>query len=101
MLRLKHLWKALSHVRILEELDFYDTVISIKASDVLLDIKLISLLLKQITLYVGITEAGTIYRGTIKSAVGIGSILLSGVGDTIRVSLTGHPVEEIKACKKI
>ena len=94
---------ALSHVRILEELDFYDTVISIKASDVLLAYKAYQLIAEKTDypLHVGITEAGTIYRGTIKSAVGIGSILLSGVGDTIRVSLTGHPVEEIKAAKEI
>ena len=94
---------ALGHVRILEELDFYDIVISIKASDVLMAYNAYRLIAEKTDypLHVGITEAGTVYRGTIKSAVGIGSILLSGIGDTIRVSLTGDPVEEIKAGKEI
>ncbi len=94
---------ALGHVRILEDLNFYDTVISIKSSDVRMALKAHQLLAERTDypLHIGITEAGTLYRGTIKSAVGIGAILLSGIGDTIRVSLTGDPVEEVKAGKEI
>lgn len=94
---------AMGHVRILEDLNFYDTVISIKSSDVVTAFEAYTLLSQKTDypLHIGITEAGTVYRGTIKSAVGIGAILLSGIGDTIRVSLTGDPVEEIKAAKEI
>ncbi len=94
---------ALGHVRILEDLNFYDTVISIKSSDVGMALKAHQLLAERTDypLHIGITEAGTLYRGTIKSAVGIGAMLLSGIGDTIRVSLTGDPVEEIKAAREI
>lgn len=94
---------AMRHVRILEDLNFYDTVISIKSSDVRTAYDAYTLLSEKTDypLHIGITEAGTVYRGTIKSAVGIGAILLSGIGDTIRVSLTGDPVEEIKAAKEI
>jgi len=94
---------ALGHVRILEELNFFDTVISIKSSDVVMALEAHRLLAEKTDypLHIGITEAGTIYRGTIKSAVGIGAMLLSGIGDTVRVSLTGDPVEEIKAAKEI
>ncbi|NMA67643.1 MAG: flavodoxin-dependent (E)-4-hydroxy-3-methylbut-2-enyl-diphosphate synthase [Clostridiaceae bacterium] len=94
---------ALGHVKILEELNFYNTVISIKATDVSMAYRAYQLISEKTDypLHVGITEAGTIYKGTIKSAVGIGAILLSGIGDTIRVSLTGNPVDEIKAAKEI
>ncbi|MCX7771731.1 MAG: flavodoxin-dependent (E)-4-hydroxy-3-methylbut-2-enyl-diphosphate synthase, partial [Clostridia bacterium] len=94
---------ALGHVRILEELNFYDTVISIKSSDVIMSLKAHQLLAEKTDypLHIGITEAGTVYRGTIKSAVGIGAMLLNGIGDTVRVSLTGDPVEEIKAAREI
>ena len=94
---------ALGHVRILEDLNFYNTVISIKSSDVRMALKAHQLLAERTDypLHIGITEAGTLYRGTVKSAVGIGAILLSGIGDTIRVSLTGDPVEEVKAGKEI
>ena len=94
---------ALGHVKILEEQNFYNIVVSIKASSVPLSIEAYDLLSKSIDypLHVGITEAGTLYSGTIKSAVGIGSILSKGIGDTIRVSLTGDPIEEIKAAKEI
>jgi (E)-4-hydroxy-3-methylbut-2-enyl-diphosphate synthase len=94
---------ALGHVRILEDLNFYNTVISIKSSDVGVALKAHQLLAEKTDypLHIGITEAGTVYRGTVKSAVGIGAMLLSGIGDTIRVSLTGDPVEEIKAAKEI
>lgn len=94
---------ALSHVKILEECDFRDMVISIKSSNVPFSIEAYSLLSQAVDypLHLGITEAGTVYSGTVKSAVGIGSILAMGIGDTIRVSLTGDPTEEIKAAKEI
>ena len=94
---------ALKHVRILERYDFHDIVIYIKASSVPFSIAAYSLLSQKVDypLHVGITEAGTVWGGTVKSAVGIGSILAMGIGDTIRVSLTGDPVEEIKAAKEI
>ena len=85
---------ALKHVKILEKYDFHDIVVSIKASDVPFS-------LEAYPIHVGITEAGTVYIGTIKSAVGIGAILAMGIGDTIRVSLTGDPVEEVRAAKEI
>lgn len=94
---------ALDKVRILEELDFNDIVVSIKSSDVLMCVKAHELIEKQsdYPLHVGITEAGTIMRGNIKSAVGLGIILNQGIGDTIRVSLTGEPVNEIVSAKMI
>ncbi|MDD4843410.1 MAG: flavodoxin-dependent (E)-4-hydroxy-3-methylbut-2-enyl-diphosphate synthase [Anaerotignum sp.] len=94
---------ALRHVRILEKYDFYNIVVSIKASDVQFSLEAYKILSETIDypIHVGITEAGTVYGGTIKSAVGIGAILATGIGDTIRVSLTGDPVEEIRAAKEI
>lgn len=94
---------ALRHTAILEKYDFYDTVISIKASSVPKSLDTYTLLSEKADypLHVGITEAGTVYSGTIKSAVGIGAILSRGIGDTIRVSLTGDPVEEVRAAKEI
>lgn len=94
---------ALKHVHILEKYEFYDIVVSIKASDVPFSIEAYRLLSEAIPypIHVGITEAGTPYAGTIKSAVGIGTILAMGIGDTIRVSLTGDPVEEVRAAKEI
>lgn len=94
---------ALKHIRILEKYDFHDIVVSIKASDVPFSIEAYRLLSEAIPypIHVGITEAGTPYAGTIKSAVGIGTILAMGIGDTIRVSLTGDPVEEVRAAKEI
>lgn len=94
---------ALKHTAILEKYDFYDTVISIKASSVPKSLDTYTLLSEKVDypLHVGITEAGTVYSGTIKSAVGIGAILSRGIGDTIRVSLTGDPVEEVRAAKEI
>lgn len=94
---------ALGHVRLLEKYDFYDTVISIKASNVPFSVEVYELLSATVDypLHVGITEAGTVWGGTVKSAVGIGAILSRGIGDTIRVSLTGNPVEEIYAAKEI
>lgn len=94
---------ALRHVQILEKYEFYDIIVSIKASDVLFSLEAYRLLSEAINypIHVGITEAGTVYGGTVKSAVGIGAILAAGIGDTIRVSLTGDPVEEIRAAKEI
>ncbi len=89
---------ALGHVRILEDLGFYDIVISLKATDVPLTIAAYQSIARLVDypLHVGITEAGTTWGGTIKSAVGIGVLLAQGIGDTIRVSLTGDPVEEVR-----
>lgn len=94
---------ALKHVEILEKLNFNDIVISIKASSVPFTQQTYKILSDRVNypLHLGITESGTVWSGSIKSAVGIGSILAQGIGDTIRVSLTGDPVEEIKAAKEI
>ncbi len=94
---------ALGHSRILEELDFYDIVFSLKASNVSMTIAAYRKMAEKSVypLHIGVTEAGTVYRGTIKSAVGLGSLLAEGIGDTIRVSLTGDPVEEIRAGNEI
>ena len=94
---------ALKHVEILEKYDFHDIVISIKASSVPFTQQAYKLLSEKTDypLHLGITESGTVRSGSIKSAVGIGSILSWGIGDTIRVSLTGDPVEEIKTAKEI
>ncbi|MCI1967170.1 flavodoxin-dependent (E)-4-hydroxy-3-methylbut-2-enyl-diphosphate synthase [Clostridium luticellarii] len=94
---------ALEHVRILENVGFYRTVISIKSSHVgqmVESYRKISNIVDY-PLHLGVTEAGTVWRGTIKSAVGIGTLLMEGIGDTIRVSLTGDPVEEVKAGREI
>lgn len=90
---------ALKHVAILEDLNFQDIVISIKASDVRTMIEAYQLLSSktEYPLHVGVTEAGTPFSGTIKSAVGIGTVLASGIGDTIRVSLSTNCVEEVRA----
>ncbi|GFI11084.1 MAG: flavodoxin-dependent (E)-4-hydroxy-3-methylbut-2-enyl-diphosphate synthase [Lachnospiraceae bacterium] len=94
---------ALSKVRMIEELGFEQLVISIKSSDVLMCARAHELIAEQTDypLHIGITEAGTLYSGNIKSAVGLGIILYQGIGDTIRVSLTGDPLEEIKSAKRI
>lgn len=94
---------ALDKVRMIEEFDYFNLVISIKSSDVPMCVKAHELLAEQTDypLHVGITEAGTLYSGNIKSAVGLGIILNQGIGDTIRVSLTGPPVEEIRSAKAI
>lgn len=94
---------ALDKVRMLEAYDFHDIVVSIKSSNVLMCAEAYRLTAKQIDypLHVGITEAGTVYSGNIKSAVGLGIILHQGIGDTIRVSLTGDPVNEIASAKLI
>ncbi|MFV0440047.1 MAG: flavodoxin-dependent (E)-4-hydroxy-3-methylbut-2-enyl-diphosphate synthase [Lachnospirales bacterium] len=94
---------AMKHVEILQELDYHNIVLSLKSSNVPFAIesyKKISELVDY-PLHIGITEAGTLKKGTIKSAVGIGSILSQGIGDTIRVTLTSDPVEEIYVAKDI
>ena len=90
---------ALDKVRIIEEMGYDNLVISIKSSDVMMCAKAHELITNQTDhpLHVGITEAGTLYSGNIKSAVGLGIILYQGIGDTIRVSLTADPVEEVHA----
>ena len=94
---------ALDKVGIIEELGYDNLVISIKSSDVMMCVEAHELLAKQTNypLHVGITESGTVASGNIKSAVGLGIILHQGIGDTIRVSLTGDPVEEIKSARLI
>ena len=88
---------AMRHVRILEDLDFYDIKISVKSTDVRKMIAAYRMLAEKTDypLHLGVTEAGTPAMGTVKSSIGIGSLLAEGIGDTIRVSLTGDPVEEI------
>ncbi len=94
---------ALDKVKIIEDLGYDNLVVSIKSSDVLMCIKAHEILAKEINypLHVGITEAGTVWSGNIKSSIGLGMILGQGIGDTIRVSLTGDPVEEIKTAKLV
>lgn len=89
---------ALGHVRILEELGYDQIKISLKASDVPKTVEAYRILAEKVDypLHIGITEAGTIFSGTIKSAVGLGILLADGIGDTLRVSLTGDPVDEVR-----
>ena len=92
---------AMKHVKILEDLDFHDIVISLKSSNTMLTIKAYELASKTFPYpwHVGVTEAGTALGGTIKSSLGIGTLLYEGIGNTIRVSLSDDPVEEIKVAK--
>ena len=94
---------ARRHVKILEDLDFYDICISLKASDLDLCIKAYEEAAKAFPypLHIGVTEAGTLFSGTIKSSIGLGILLRKGIGNTIRVSLSDDPVEEIKCAKEI
>lgn len=94
---------ALDKVKLIEDLGYDNLVISIKSSDVLMCVKTHELIAQKTNypLHVGVTESGTILSGNIKSAVGLGIILNQGIGDTIRVSLTGDPLEEIKSAKLI
>jgi (E)-4-hydroxy-3-methylbut-2-enyl-diphosphate synthase len=94
---------AMSHIKILENLGFYDIVVSLKASDIQRTVAAYRLLSQKVDypLHLGITEAGTSFSGTVKSAIGLGALLLKGIGDTIRVSLTGDPVEEVKVAREI
>ncbi|SHK33312.1 4-hydroxy-3-methylbut-2-en-1-yl diphosphate synthase [Clostridium cavendishii DSM 21758] len=94
---------ALRHVEILEDMNFNDIVISIKSTELDTMINSYRLMSEKVNypLHLGVTEAGTPWRGTIKSSIGIGTLLAEGIGDTIRVSLTGDPVEEIKVGREI
>ncbi len=89
---------ALGHIRLLEDLGYLEIKVSLKASDVRRTVAAYRLMAEQVDypLHIGITEAGTTWAGTIKSAVGIGALLADGIGDTLRVSLTGDPVEEVR-----
>ena len=90
---------ALRHVEILEDLNFYDIKLSLKSSDVLTTIEAYKEIAQKVDypLHLGVTEAGTLKTGLIKSSVGLGTLLSQGIGDTIRVSLTENPVEEVEA----
>ena len=94
---------ALDKVHMIENMGYDNLVVSIKSSDVMMCVKAHELIAKKCPypLHVGITESGTLFSGNIKSSVGLGIILYQGIGDTIRVSLTGDPLEEIKSAKLI
>ena len=94
---------ALKEIRLLEDLDFTDIVVSLKATDVMMTLAAYRRIVREVDypLHIGITEAGTPWGGTIKSAVGIGILLAEGLGDTLRVSLTGDPVEEVRVAYQI
>ncbi len=94
---------AINNAKIIEDLGYDNLVLSLKASNVQFALEAYEKVasLTKYPLHVGITEAGTLYKGNIKSAVGLGAILSRGIGDTIRVSLTGDPVEEIKSAKEV
>jgi len=94
---------AMNHVKILEDLDFRNIVISLKSSDIYKTLEAYELISKQVDypLHIGITESGSVKKGTIKSSIGVGALLLKGIGDTIRVSLTSDPIEEIKVAKEM
>ena len=94
---------ALDKVRMIEDMGYDNLVVSIKSSDVMMCVKAHELIAKECPypLHVGITEAGTVYSGNVKSSAGLGIILYEGIGNTIRVSLTGDPLEEVKTAKLI
>lgn len=94
---------ALEHVRLLEKNHFEEMIVAIKSSNVQMTLKAFELLGKEVPYpyHIGITEAGTYFSGTVKSSIGIGHLLLNGMGDTMRVSLTSDPVNEIKVAKEI
>ncbi len=95
----KMVLSAMSHIKILEDLDFDLIKVSMKSSDVLTTIEAYRLIADKIPypLHLGVTEAGTLRNGLIKSSIGLGTLLAEGIGDTIRVSLTENPIEEVKA----
>ena len=95
----KMVLSALRHIEILEDLNFYNTKVSLKSSDVMTTIKAYKSIAEKVDypLHLGVTEAGTLKSGLIKSSIGLGTLLSQGIGDTIRVSLTENPVEEIHA----
>jgi len=94
---------ALKHIKILEDLDFYDICVSLKATNLDLCIEAYEKASKAFDypLHIGITEAGTVFSGTIKSSIGLGVLLREGIGNTLRVSLSDNPIEEIKVAKEI
>ncbi|CAM3696794.1 flavodoxin-dependent (E)-4-hydroxy-3-methylbut-2-enyl-diphosphate synthase [Alicyclobacillus pomorum] len=94
---------ALHHIQILEDLDFHDIIVSMKASDVPLAIEAYRLAAETFNypLHLGITESGTLFSGTIKSSAGLGTLLSMGIGNTIRVSLSADPVEEVKVAREL
>ena len=94
---------AMYHIRLLEKYDFHDIVVSLKASNVKMMVDAYRKISEMVDypLHLGVTEAGTAFQGTVKSSIGIGTLLVDGIGDTIRVSLTEEPVEEIKVAKEI
>ncbi|MCP8616880.1 flavodoxin-dependent (E)-4-hydroxy-3-methylbut-2-enyl-diphosphate synthase [Salirhabdus salicampi] len=94
---------ALHHIKILEDLDFHDIIVSLKASDVKLAIEAYEKAAEVIPypLHLGITESGTLFAGTVKSAAGLGAILSKGIGNTLRVSLSADPVEEVKVAREL
>lgn len=94
---------ALGHIKILEDLGFYNIVISLKSSDIYKTLEAYELISKKVDypLHIGITESGSVKKGTIKSSIGVGALLLKGIGDTMRISLTGDPTEEIIVGKEI
>lgn len=94
---------ALSHVNILEDVNFDDIVISIKSSNVIQTVESYRLISSKVSypLHLGVTEAGTLINSSVKSSIGIGSLLLDGIGDTIRVSITGNPLDEVKIGREI
>lgn len=96
-------YSALDEVKVLEDLDFHDIVISIKSSDVntMIDVNRKTSSLCDYPLHLGVTEAGPLYQALVKSSIGMGSLLKDGIGDTIRVSITGDPLQEVKAGKTI
>lgn len=96
-------YSALEEVKVLEDLDFHDIVISIKSSDVntMIDVNRKISSLCDYPLHLGVTEAGPLYQALVKSSIGMGSLLKDGIGDTIRVSITGDPLQEVKAGKTI
>lgn len=94
---------ALEHVSILEDLDYNNIVISMKGTDIKMTINAYESMAKKVTypLHIGITHAGTLFEGSIRSAIGVGSLLAEGIGDTIRISLTDDPREEVKTAREI
>ena len=94
---------ALRNLKLIEDMGFDDLVVSLKSSDVVMNYEAHKILASQTThpIHIGITEAGTVKRGKLKSAIGIGALLLEGIGDTLRVSLTANPVKEVQFAKEI
>ena len=94
---------AFYHVNLLEKYDFDDIVISVKSSDTMKMIEAVKIIAEKCNypLHLGVTEAGTKYSGIVKNSVGIGALLSCGIGDTVRVSLTADPIEEIRAAREI